>query len=100
MAVSQRIREVLIEDGVAPERGEVVYSGLELTRRKRADGAEWRRRLGVRSDSFLVGNVASLAPHKAQIYLLQTATKVSGFYPEARFVIVGEGGLGGRLKRI
>lgn len=99
LAVSQRIREVLIEDGVEPERVEVVYSGLDLTRLKRVDGAEWRRRLGVESDGFLVGNVASLAPHKAQTYLLQAAAKVLGSYPEARFVIVGEGELEGRLKR-
>jgi len=99
LAVSRRIRNVLIEDGVEPEKVEVVYSGLDLTRLKMGDGDKWRRELGMGPDGFLVGNVASLAPHKAQTYLLQAAKEVVGSFPEVKFLIVGGGELEGRLKK-
>ncbi len=99
LAVSRRIRDVLIEDGVEPRKVEVVYDGLDLTHLKMGDGDEWRRKFGLGPDGFLVGNVASLAPHKGQTYLLQAAKEVLGSFPEVRFVIVGEGELEGKLKR-
>ncbi len=99
LAVSQRIRDVLIEDGISPERVEVVYSGLDLNRLRRGNREKWRGELGLGTDGFLVGNVASLAPHKAQTYLLLAAKEVLHLLPQVRFVIVGEGELEGKLKR-
>ncbi len=99
LAVSRRIRDVLIEDGVEPQRVEVVYSGLDLAHLQIGDGDRWRRKLSIGPDGFLVGNVASLAPHKAQTYLLQAAQEVLSKFPKVRFVLVGEGELAGELRR-
>jgi len=99
LAVSRRIRDVLIEDGVEPGKIEVVYSGLDRAHLQMADGDRWRRKLGIGPDGLLVGNVASLAPHKAQTYLLRAAKEVLGKLPQVRFVLVGEGELAGKLRR-
>jgi len=99
LVVSRRIRDVLIEDGVEPQRVEVVYSGLDLAHLQIGDGDRWRRKLSIGPDGFLVGNVASLAPHKAQTYLLQAAQEVLSKFPKVRFVLVGEGELAGELRR-
>jgi glycosyltransferase involved in cell wall biosynthesis len=50
-------------------------------------------------DGRVVGNVARLAPQKGQRFLLEAIPAVVARHPDARFVIVGDGGLRSELER-
>jgi len=97
IAVSEAIAGVLRRDGVPPERLRVVHEGVP-DRPAQAGGREALRELGIPEDAPVVGNVAALTGHKDQATLLAAAAKVGLRMPDARFVIVGEGELRGRLE--
>ena len=99
IAVSEAIAGVLRRGGLAPDRVRVVHEGVP-DRPAQAGGREALRELGIPEDAPVVGNVAALTGHKDQATLLAAAAKVAVRVPEARFVIVGEGELRGRLEAL
>jgi len=96
IAVSEAIAGVLRRGGLPTERVRVVYEGVP-DRPAQTGGREALRELGVPEDAPVVGNVAALTGHKDQATLLAAAARIGARVPEARFVIVGEGELRGRL---
>jgi glycosyltransferase involved in cell wall biosynthesis len=97
IAVSEAIAGVLRRGGLPTERVRVVYEGVP-DRPAQTGGREALRELGIPEDAPVVGNVAALTGHKDQATLLAAAARVGVRMPEARFVIVGEGELRGRLE--
>jgi L-malate glycosyltransferase len=99
LAISEGVRRVLLEGGVLPERVRVVPSGIDLAK---FDGLRERdavrAELGLDARTLAVGNVAALAPHKAQNDLLRAAAMVHARRRDVRFFIVGEGALRARLE--
>jgi glycosyltransferase involved in cell wall biosynthesis len=67
-------------------RTHVVYYGIDLDRFANAAPA-------LERNGRVIGNVARLAPQKGQRFLIDAAPKVLERYPDARFVVVGEGEL-------
>jgi glycosyltransferase involved in cell wall biosynthesis len=98
VAISDAIRQILIGWGVEVERIRLVHSGVAVGEPAPSDGARVRAELGISPDQVLIGNVAHLAEHKGQRYLIEAIPVVIASHPEARFVIVGEGELEGDLK--
>ena len=91
-------RQLVEEHGVAPEKIEVIGSAVDLARfRPPRDRAKFRREIGVGDDAPLIGNVGMIRPDKGQLELVKSAPLVLQTYPDARFVIVGQGT--GILKR-
>jgi len=100
IAISNGVREVLIQGGVAPERVEVVPSGINLSRfTGRYSRADLLAEFGLPPETFVIGNIAALTDHKGQCYLIDAAPLVLRECPRARFFIVGEGELRGALER-
>ncbi len=99
IAISRAIREILARYGVSGARLRVVASGVDPARARPGAGAAFRTELGLAPDAYLVGNVAHLADHKGQGYLVEAAPRVLAACPRARFVIVGEGELEADLRR-
>ncbi|MCE9499141.1 MAG: glycosyltransferase, partial [Leptospira sp.] len=59
LTVSERIKEVLIEDGIDAEKIVTVYSGIDLSRfRKLPSSAGLRKEFGIDPKTILIGNVA------------------------------------------
>jgi glycosyltransferase involved in cell wall biosynthesis len=56
-------------------------------------------RLGLNSDGVVVGTVAHLSREKGHYSLLEAVTILHKEFPEARFLIVGDGELRGDLER-
>ena len=100
VTISDGIRHLL--SGLVPESEiTTIHSVPDLRRfRPDVDGASVRRKLGIPSDSPVVGTVARLAPDKAVDDFLRAAGAVVRYYPNARFLAVGQGGERARLERM
>lgn len=95
VAVSHAIERVLLADGLPASMISVVHSGIDLVRIDAAPdrGDDLRRELGVPPGHRLVANVAHMADHKGQIYLVEAAPLVLAEAPDVTFAIVGDGEL-------
>ncbi|MFH1784221.1 MAG: glycosyltransferase [bacterium] len=101
IAVSRGVRDVLVEDGIAAENIAVVHDGIDLERFKKIkDNKYLREEFNLKDDMPVVGIVAALAPHKHHENFLEAAAIVKKEMPNARFLIVGEGELEARLKKL
>ncbi len=92
-AVSHAVRNALIEDGIAPEKVEVVYGSFDPEQfRPGISGNEMRARWQVSQTAPLVGLIGSLkTPKKGHSVLLQAAALLKNWRADLRFVLVGEG---------
>ena len=99
ICASDAIRQMLLGDGVPPERAVTVLEGIDLGRVAAATPAPLHEELWLPHGSPIVGNVAALVPHKGQRHLVDAAALVVRRVPDARFVIAGEGELRGALEQ-
>lgn len=94
IAISGRVRDVLIEGGVDPGRIDVVPSGVpplavnDLDARRRI-----RAEFSLSNDDIAIVNVGALTDHKGQRWLVKAAPGVIDRFPNAKILIFGEGEL-------
>jgi glycosyltransferase involved in cell wall biosynthesis len=89
---AEAIKERLTRDGYGSERIVVIPNGVDLSRFGRAhDPGGLHRELGLSPDAPLVAVFARLTPVKGIEYFLEAAASVTTRFPEARFLVVGEG---------
>jgi glycosyltransferase involved in cell wall biosynthesis len=94
LAISTAVRDVLIDGGVPGGKIRLVPSGIELEKFARVRDNEYvKREFGLTGGVPVVGNVAALAPHKSQADFIRAARIVADRFPDAKFLIVGEGAL-------
>ena len=98
LAISEGVRDALVQSGVSASAITVVPSGIDLAAFQGGDREGTRAGEGVRPDEILVLQVAALAPHKSQRDLLLAAKLALGRRPDLRFWIAGEGPLRGELE--
>jgi len=98
IAISDCIRHVLIEDGIAEDRIRLVYSSVDPSRYEGVSAAGLRQELGLPGDAPLLVNVAMLVDHKGQTYLLKALPEVIARHPNLVCVVVGEGELRAALE--
>jgi len=99
IAISHKIKEVLVNDGIAGQRIFVAHSGIDPQRFRAAAGDQLLSEFNIQENQKVVINVAHLAGHKGQIYLVRAIPHVLAILPEARFFIVGQGELMDELKQ-
>lgn len=100
IAISRAIAKELESFGIEKGRIRLVHSGVDPNRAAPGAGEAFRRELGLKPGQPLVGNIAHLADHKGQRYLIEAIPEVLKSVPDARFVVVGEGELEEELKRL
>ena len=98
ICASNAIRQMLLSDGIPPQRAVTVHEGIDLARVAAASPAPLHEELWLPHGSPIVGNVAALVPHKGQRHLVDAAALVVRQVPDARFVIAGEGELRSALE--
>ncbi|HSH69614.1 MAG TPA: glycosyltransferase family 4 protein, partial [Deferrisomatales bacterium] len=98
VAISTAIRDILIHSGIPAGRVRVVASGVDPDRPRPGAGARVRAEWGIGPRDTLVGNIAHLADHKGQRYLVEAIPRVLERHPGVRFAIVGEGELEADLR--
>lgn len=100
IAISSGVRDVLVAGGVPEERIAVVHSGIDFDRWtgqfKRSDLLE---EFYLPDDVCVLLNVAALADHKGQRYLLDAMPEVLRTVPQAHLFVVGEGELREKLEQ-
>jgi glycosyltransferase involved in cell wall biosynthesis len=100
VAISQKIKDVLVADGIDAERIFVIHSGIDPQRFSADRGDYLRSEFNLGSDEKIVINVAHLAGHKGQKYLVQAIPRVLDKIPNVRFFIIGKGELMADLKQL
>ncbi|NVM21814.1 MAG: glycosyltransferase family 4 protein [Desulfobacterales bacterium] len=98
IAISHKIKDVLVRDGVAAQRIFVVHSGIDPERFSAANEDHLVSEFDIKSNEHVVVNIAHLAGHKGQQYLVRAVPLVLAKIPGVRFFIVGGGKLMGELK--
>jgi glycosyltransferase involved in cell wall biosynthesis len=100
IAISHKIKNVMVDDGISDRRIFVVHSGIDPHRFRQAAGDRLLSEFDIRADEKIVINVGHLAGHKGQQYLVQAIPHVLAKLPKTRFFIVGKGDLMDDLKTI
>jgi glycosyltransferase involved in cell wall biosynthesis len=98
IAISRAVADVLVSDGILPERIVVVHSGISLDATRRTTRLRIRERLNLPSDTRIAANVAALVPHKNHASLVNAAGVLVSRYPDLHWVIAGEGQLRKQLE--
>ena len=100
IASSEAIRQLLLGDGVPPERTITVHEGIDVDHVRAAPVVNVHEALWLPRHAPLIVNVAALVPHKGQRYLIEAAPLVLRHVPDARIVIFGEGELRAHLEHL
>jgi len=100
IAISRKIKDVMIADGVAADRIFVVHSGVDLQRFDGVSGDHLITEFNLIPGQKVVINVAHLAGHKGQQFLVRAIPRVVEKFPGVRFFIVGKGELLAELKEL
>jgi glycosyltransferase involved in cell wall biosynthesis len=98
LAISEAVKRVLVAGGVEERRIAVVHSGVDLGRFEHVPPNRFREELGFPPDAPVIGDVAAMADHKGQRYLVAAMPSVLRAEPRARLVLVGDGELRGALE--
>jgi len=98
IAISHKIKDVLVNDGIPADRIFVVPSGINPNRFTNAAKDYLISEFNIKSSDHVVINVAHLAGHKGQQYLVRAIPHVLAKIPNVRFFIVGGGDLMEKLK--
>jgi len=94
VAISEGVRDVLLQGGISSEKIAVVPSGIDFAPFEEVtDRGFLRREFGFAPDDYLVGIVAHLEGHKGHTYLIDAARLLKSRAPKMRFIIVGKGSL-------
>src|SRR2546427_146579 len=84
------------------EKFVTIHSGIDLVsfRSLQVDPAVKRKELGLPPEGPIVGTAGRLVPIKGQEWLLKAAPQVLAQFPQACFVIIGDGPLLGELRQL
>lgn len=93
VCVSEAIRQVLLTDGLAPERLCVVRSAIDPSRVRDARPVDVRARLGLPADAPVVLAVGALVGHKGHAHLVAALPALRAVVRGVRVVVAGEGPL-------
>jgi len=101
--VSRRIQHSLEVGGVLPERLQVLYSGVDLSRiPAQPDGQAIRHRFGIAAEALVFGTVANLFARKGYEVMLRALPLILKSLPAVHYLIVGSGDAAyeARLRRL
>jgi len=102
VVVSKAVRNAVLKEERAPEEKiEVIYNGVDIERFKvKIDTEQIKRDLKIPQEAKIIGSVGNLRPIKGHKFLIKAAQRVISHYPEAHFLIIGEGDLRNSLETL
>jgi L-malate glycosyltransferase len=93
IAISRAVADVLVTDGIEPDRITVVHSGISIEATRQTSQLGIRDLLGLPPGARVAANVAALVPHKDQATLITAAKKLERRFPDLHWVVAGSGHL-------
>ena len=94
IAVSEEVKNGLVETGTHPAQVEVVYNGVESTEPiSKQEKLAIRSRYGIKQDAFVVLQAARLSEEKGYEYTLESAKILMKQEPDIVFLLAGDGKL-------
>ena len=100
IAISNAIKNILIEAGVPQKKTSVVYSGIDIGKFDSISDTRYLyEEFNLSKHTPIVGTVAHLTDHKGHKYLFDAVPDVLKIFPNALFLIIGEGELEAALKK-
>jgi glycosyltransferase involved in cell wall biosynthesis len=96
VGVSDAISNTLRKSGLSPERVSTIHNGTDFSHYAEASPT-LRTELRV-GERILIGSVGRLETQKGFEYFVQAAGEVISEFPQALFVIIGEGSLRSKLE--
>ena len=93
IAISRRVRDVLLEEGVPEERIALIPSGIDLATPPAPEGPTLRQRLDAPDGAPIVLTIATLADYKDHPTLVEAAARLRFRDPMTRWAVCGAGGL-------
>jgi len=99
VAISEAVSRALVASGVAGHDVSIVHSGVDLRRVDQAAEGTLREEFSLPEDAQVVGNVAHMAKHKGQGFLVEAMSLVLQSARRAHLFLVGDGERRGALER-
>jgi glycosyltransferase involved in cell wall biosynthesis len=91
-AVSQFVAVSVIQSGIAREKVEVVYEGVELPPSSPpAERGALRAKWGIAANEILLGCVGYLLPEKGQEVLVRAMLAIRREFPQCKLILAGDG---------
>jgi glycosyltransferase involved in cell wall biosynthesis len=97
-AVSDSLRRLALQLGVAPDRSEVVGNGVDVEQFQPVDRAEARRRLGLPDEAKVLISVGGLVERKGMHRVVDCLPALLATHPDLHYLIVGSGGPEGDMR--
>lgn len=99
IAISDKIADVLAENGLDRARIEVIRSAVDTSRlAEPTDCVYMRSTFDVPDDAFVMASAAQLIPRKGHRFLLQAMADIKATHPHIHLVIFGQGPLENELR--
>ena len=99
ITISEGIRQVLLSEGLAPQKVSCVRSAVDATPYlPPVDRAAFRAEFGLPPDALVAGVVAQLIPRKGHRYLLSALPGLLERHPALQVLIFGQGPLEAELR--
>lgn len=99
ITISEGIRQVLLAEGLAPERVTCVRSAVDAgPYLAPVDPAAFRAEFGLPGDAQVAGMVAQLIPRKGHRYLLAALPALLARFPRLHVLLFGQGPMKGELR--
>lgn len=100
VAVTQAVKDVMLQSGIASNKIAIVHPGQDVQRYRDSIRyrEETRQELGITPDDFVVATAGKLHPGKGIYELLTAVNYLNSSYPHIRLLFIGEGGERDNLK--
>ncbi|OGS45983.1 MAG: hypothetical protein A2539_06625 [Elusimicrobia bacterium RIFOXYD2_FULL_34_15] len=91
VAISKRVKEILVKSGISENKISVVYSGVDLKRFEKISNEYLNAEFNIKKEQIVIGTVGSLDRCKNHKNFIQAASIIKNSIPNSIFFIVGEG---------
>lgn len=99
-APSQSVKDLLIERGVNNTPITIVPTGIYTKKYARGAGGEFRKKMKIPQNGFVIGHLGRLAPEKNLEFLAEAVGRYLQKDPKAFFVVAGKGPSEEKIKAI
>lgn len=96
IAISRAIGQVLLSEGLPPEKLRCIADAVEITPRPKVSQAarrSFRRQFGIKAEAPVIGVVAQLIARKGHGVLIEALPAILERHPEVRVIFFGQGPL-------